>query len=194
MGFSARATTKGVARFRRRRPCTPPRSSSTLQTGKMGLQFKRRFWEEDDRIYGGISKTDQDIAQIVYPSHGFHGRKGVLIGYYVQGQEARPVGEMTPADRLELALSQGLRIHPQYRAEFETGFSVAWHRVRWSMGSWSSFSADLRRDAYPVLTKPDGRVYLAGDHVSHINAWMQGAFESARLVATAIHQKVIQKT
>ena len=30
MGFSARATTKGAARTRRRRPCTPPRSSSTL--------------------------------------------------------------------------------------------------------------------------------------------------------------------
>src|SRR2546427_7545461 len=30
MGFSARATPKGAARTRRRRPCTPPRSSSTL--------------------------------------------------------------------------------------------------------------------------------------------------------------------
>ena len=24
---------------------------------KIGLQFKRRFWEEDDAIYGGISYT-----------------------------------------------------------------------------------------------------------------------------------------
>ena len=31
MGFSAKATTKDVACFRRRRPCTPPRFSSTLQ-------------------------------------------------------------------------------------------------------------------------------------------------------------------
>src|SRR4029077_3449824 len=25
--------------------------------GKIGLQFKRRFWEEDEGIYGGISRT-----------------------------------------------------------------------------------------------------------------------------------------
>ncbi|MEX5624695.1 FAD-dependent oxidoreductase, partial [Pseudomonas syringae] len=24
---------------------------------KVGLQFKRRFWEQDERIYGGISYT-----------------------------------------------------------------------------------------------------------------------------------------
>ena len=30
MDFSARATTKDAARSRRRRSCTPPRSSSTL--------------------------------------------------------------------------------------------------------------------------------------------------------------------
>ena len=27
--------------------------------GKMGLQFKRRFWEQDDGVYGGHSTTDQ---------------------------------------------------------------------------------------------------------------------------------------
>jgi monoamine oxidase len=29
---------------------------------KIGLQFKRRFWEEDDAIYGGISYTDLPIC------------------------------------------------------------------------------------------------------------------------------------
>ena len=47
--------------------------------GKMGLQFKRRFWEEDDFIYGGATKTDQDIQQIIYPSTGYLGRKGVVV-------------------------------------------------------------------------------------------------------------------
>ena len=51
--------------------------------GKIGLQFKRRFWEQDDEIYGGRSWTDQEIGQIIYPSHGFNGRKGVLVGYYL---------------------------------------------------------------------------------------------------------------
>ena len=132
----------------------------------MGLQFKRRFWEEDDGIYGGITKTDQEIKQIVYPSHGFHGPKGILMGYYIQGtMPAVPWGERAPAERQAMALEQGARIHPQYRTEFETAFSVAWHRVTWIRGSWVSVSADLRREL-PVLRRPEGRVYLAGDHVS----------------------------
>ena len=44
--------------------------------GKIGLQFSRRFWEEDDSIFGGISKTDQEIAQIVYPRAATSARRG----------------------------------------------------------------------------------------------------------------------
>lgn len=160
--------------------------------GKIGLQFKRRFWEEDEGIYGGATRTDQEITQIVYPSSGFHGRKGILVGYYIQGDAGRPMGERTPAERQAIALEQGARIHPQYRSEFETAFSVAWHRVTWIRGSWVSFSADVRREL-PVLRRPDGRVYLAGDHVSGMNAWMQGAFESARDVAAAIHARATRE-
>ena len=154
--------------------------------GKMGLQFKRRFWEEDDQIFGGASKTDMDIAQIVYPSSGYLGKKGVLVGYYLQGQSGRPIGDKTPAERLELALEQGSRIHPQYRTEFESGFSVAWHRVTWNQGSWSNLNPAGRR----TLSEPQGRVYLAGDHLN-MNAWMQGAFESARQTATAVHTRAV---
>lgn len=152
--------------------------------GKMGLQFKRRFWEEDDQIFGGASKTDMDIAQIVYPSSGYLSKKGVVVGYYLQGQAGRPIGDKTPAERLEIALEQGSKIHPQYRAEFDTAFSVAWHRVKWSSGSWSNLAAANRR----ILNEPEGRLYLAGDHMN-MNAWMQGAFESARQTATQIHAK-----
>jgi monoamine oxidase len=152
--------------------------------GKMGLQFRRRFWEEDDQIFGGASKTDMAIGQIVYPSSGYLGAKGVLVGYYLQGQAGRPIGDKTPAERQALALEQGRRIHPQYDAEFETGFSVAWHRVTWNLGSWSNTTPATRQ----VLAEPQGRVYLAGDHLN-MNAWMQGAFESGRLVASAIHAR-----
>jgi monoamine oxidase len=157
-----------------------------MAAGKMGLQFKRRFWEEDDQIYGGSSRTDLDIQQIIYPSSGFLGRKGVLVGYYVQGPGGRPMGEKTPAERQAIALEQGARIHPQYVGAFENGFSVAWHRVPWSRGSWSATPADTKR----LLNQPDRRVYLAGDHLN-LNAWMQGAFDSARQVAMAIHARAV---
>jgi monoamine oxidase len=154
--------------------------------GKIGLQFKRRFWEQDDEIYGGRSWTDQEIGQIIYPSHGFNASKGVLVGYYLDfGGKMR---ERPPAERQRLALEQGGRIHPQYTTEFETAFSVSWHRVPWSRGSWRSES-DAAHQALDALRRPDGRVHFAGDYMTDMSSWMQGAFESAREVAVAIHSR-----
>jgi len=90
--------------------------------GRIGLQFRRRFWEQDDQIYGGRSWTDQEIGQILYPSHGFGSSKGVLVGYFLDFK--RTMVERSPAERQRLALEQGARIHAQYTTEFETAFSV----------------------------------------------------------------------
>jgi monoamine oxidase len=157
--------------------------------GKIGLQFKRRFWEEDEAIYGGITKTDQEISQILYPNCGFLSKKGILIGYYQNGQQARTTGDLAPADRLSKALAQGGKIHPQYAKEFETSFSIAWHRVPWQQGSWAQFTEAQRKSEYQRLLQPDRALYLAGDHLTYSIAWMQGAFESARSVVSALHER-----
>jgi monoamine oxidase len=157
--------------------------------GKIGLQFSRRFWEEDDSIYGGISKTDQEIAQIVYPSSGYLGGKGVLIGYYQNGANAAAMAGRTAVERQEVALAQGALIHPQYRQLFENAFSVSWQSVPWSRGGWAQYSPDARKTAYPLFLKPAGRVYFAGDHVSYLSGWMAGALESGQRVAEAIHSR-----
>ena len=84
---------------------------------KTGLQFKRRFWEEDEHIFGGISYTDLPIRQIAYPSAGMNaGGKGVLLGGYTwDGPNAYELTAMSPAERIEVALDCGAQIHPQYR-------------------------------------------------------------------------------
>src|SRR4051794_37360526 len=55
---------------------------SYTRTTRIGLQMARRFWEEDEGIYGGITITDQSIRQIHYPSSDYQARKGVLLGAY----------------------------------------------------------------------------------------------------------------
>ena len=158
--------------------------------GKIGLQFKRRFWEEDDEIYGGRSWTDQEIGQIIYPSNGFQGRKGVLVGYYMDFKGT--MRARTPVERQRIALETGTRIHPQYATEFETAFSVAWTQVPWSRGSWRSETAKAH-EALQALRKPDGRVHFAGDYMTDMSSWMHGAFESAREVAQAIHARALAR-
>ena len=157
---------------------------------KVGLAFKRRFWEEDDRIMSGISRTDQTISQIWYPNYGFFGRDGVLTGAYATGAAARTIGDLAPPDRTALALREGAAIHPQYPAEFVSAFSVAWQKTPHNMGAWVAWTSDTRKNDYPVLSQPDDRIYLAGEHMSYINAWQAGALESARDVVRRLHARV----
>ena len=84
---------------------------------KVGLQFKRRFWEEDEQIYGGITYTDLPISNISYPNYGFFSSgKGVLLGGYLFGVDAAEFTAMSPQERVAKAVEYGSRIHPQYPA------------------------------------------------------------------------------
>src|SRR6266550_5466443 len=96
---------------------------ATLQpmpTGKLGLQFRRRFWEEDDRIYGGITDTNSEIGTIWYPSSGYLTRQGILIGLYNYHDDALAYDKLTPKQRERRALGIGRSIHGNaYIDEFE---------------------------------------------------------------------------
>ena len=158
-------------------------------SAKIGLEFKRRFWEEDDRIMSGITRTDAAISQIWYPSYGYFGKRGVLTGAYVTGERARTFGDLAPAAREALAVREGAKVHPQYPDEFASSVSVAWQKIPYNRGAWVAWTDSTRRNEYPLLSKPDGPIYLAGEHMSYINAWQAGALESARYVARAIHAR-----
>ena len=159
--------------------------------GKIGLQFKRRFWEEDDGIYGGVSRTDLPIGQIYYPFDGYGSKgKGVVLGCYNYGKEAIDFGNLPLAAREKLAVEQGAKIHPQYPAEFENSFSIAWRRVPHSEMAWAEFADDGAYDQVQrVLSQADGPFYFAGDWRTHMNAWMAGAFVSAHQVCRDLHAR-----
>jgi monoamine oxidase len=160
---------------------------------KVGLQFKRRFWEEDERIYGGISYTDLPISQISYPSTGYNqGGKGVLLGAYTwNGANSYELTSMDPAERVRRAVEFGAQIHPQYRQEFETGIAVAWHRVPFTLGCAGDWTEDARKEHYDNLCQIDGRIVLAGEHASYIPAWMEGAILSGLDAISRLHKRVL---
>lgn len=159
---------------------------------KIGLQFKRRFWEEDEGIYGGITLTDLPINTISYPSTGFNGKgKGVLLGGYAYGLDAYQLTAMTPEARVRKAVEYGSQIHPQYAQEFDNGVAVAWHRAPFTLGCFATWTDELRDKHYQNLCQIDGRIALAGEHASYLPAWQEGAVTSALDVITRIHQRVV---
>lgn len=158
--------------------------------GKIGLQMKRRFWEEDDHIYGGHVVTDlKAINTISLPSTGWQGKKGVLLGYYHYATDAIEISALTPAERTEFALEAGQKIFPAYRSSFESAFSVAWHRVQYNLGGWAEWTDSSRAAAYPTLVAGEGRVLLAGEHLSYLTGWQAGAIESAWQQIETLHKR-----
>ena len=163
-----------------------------LPTGKIGLQFKRRFWEEDEHIFGGITHTNNELTQIFYPSNDYLTRKGVLIGYYNFYEKAEAAGKLSHTQREALALEKGALIHPQYQKEFETSFSVSWHRQPHALGGWAVYDTHTRNTLYKALIKGDGKTYFAGEHTTYLNAWMAGALESARQAVADVHARATE--
>ncbi len=160
---------------------------------KFGLQFSRRFWEEDERIFGGISYTDLPIRQISYPSANLNaGGKGVLLGGYTfDGPNSYEFTAMPPAERVKRAVEFGAKIHPQYVSEFESGVSVAWSRVPFTLGCAGDWSDEARRAHYNNLCQIDGRIVLAGEHASYMPAWQEGAILSALNAIERLHKRVV---
>jgi len=159
---------------------------------KIGLQFKRRFWEEDEAIYGGITFTDLPIRQISYPSTGFHGAKGILLGCYAfEEPYSYEFTALSPEERIARAVEYGGMIHPQMAREFETGISVAWHRVPWTLGCSGNWSDDTRAAHYKNLCAIDGHIALAGEHASYLAAWQEGAILSSLDAISRLHARVV---
>jgi monoamine oxidase len=165
-------------------------SVSYALVGKIGIQMKRRFWEEDHAIYGGhVYVDDPLIGSISLPSTGWMGQKGVVLGYYQFGSPAAQVSAKSPKDRFALAVAAGQKIFPQYADNAESAFSIAWHRVPYNLGGWAEWGTDARKTAYPLLNEPDGRIYLAGEHLSYLTGWQEGGIESAWQQVGKIHQR-----
>ena len=142
--------------------------------GKMAFQ-SRRFWEQDHNIYGGISWTTQAITQIWYPNNGFGQDSGVLVGAYIFGGNAgNDFADDSPAERAISAVSQGANVHARIGNEIVAGteLSVAWSKVPFQLGAWGVSTPG-------VLLSGDDNIHYAGEHLSILQGWQEGAILSA---------------
>jgi monoamine oxidase len=161
-------------------------------TCKVGWQANRRFWEIDNQIYGGISYINHNITQMWYPSHGYFGAKGVLTGTYNYDVDAEEMARLELPDRLELAASGAKLLHPRFDEDVprELGLSIAWKNIRYQLGGWAD-DWNCPDSNYNRLLRPDGNVWVAGDQMSHLSGWQEGAIRSALHVVERIAQPAL---
>jgi monoamine oxidase len=155
---------------------------------KIGIQFKRRFWEKEG-MYGGRTVTDLPITYTQYPSHGLGtSEPGVVMASYTWEDDAIPWDSLSDEARLEYALKNLATIHGnQVYDEFVTGASHSWIRDPNTGGAFTMFKPEQAMELSPYISTPEGRVHFAGEHTSSTHGWIQGAIESGIRVAVEVN-------
>src|SRR5205085_3583888 len=134
-----------------------------MASAKVLLQFRRRFWEEDEGISGGSTATDLPIRLIYYPEHGRETGRGVLLASYTWGEDAERWGSLRPEERVREAVRQLACIHPQAANEVETGTSKIWHEDRFAGGAFAFFEPGQEALLHAHIAAPEGRIHFAGE-------------------------------
>jgi monoamine oxidase len=161
----------------------------------------RRFWEQDDNIYGGISwlstgpislaSTGGLLANVWYPSNGFLSDKGVLIAGY--GTETGEFGALTSmAAKIAASRAAVEKLHPGRGRELTKPLYVSWAKIPFSVGSWVRSAPDYYDGPYKEFLVPDDRIYFAGDYCSHLPSWQEGAALSAQRTVQSIVERIRQ--
>jgi monoamine oxidase len=164
-----------------------------LPSTKVGYETKR-FWEQEG-IYGGLGWTDQLNENLIYPSGGWHQDKGVLVAAYCAGWMGRDnparFTAMTHQERFDVCRASVERLHPGRSRELTKPVTVAWALTPWSEGVGpvaDFFEASPRPARYAELLKPEGPIFFAGEHLSYVHFWQEGAALSAHEAVKRLHE------
>ncbi|MEZ5419239.1 MAG: FAD-dependent oxidoreductase [Vicinamibacterales bacterium] len=159
-------------------------------SAKIGLAMKRRFWEEDDRIFGGHLYSNLPIGEFSYPSYDYFTKKGVLLGLYANG----PIGDLIDQPvqaRIEHVLTHASKVHPQIRTEFESGYAVFWKKVPYSLGGYATVRAASLREQ---LSKVENRIVIgsAATAPRSLPDWQEGAVAAGWQALESVHARAMR--
>ena len=166
------------------------RATTYSNSAKMGLAMKRRFWEEDDQIFGGHLYSNLPLGEFSYPSHDYFSKKGVLLGLYANG----PIGDLLDRpvkDRVEHVLTHASKVHPQIRQEFESAYAVWWRKVKYSQGGFAPGAPPTRRAQF---AKVDNRILIGSAATAPYSEpdWQEGAVAAAWQAVKSLHERAMR--
>ena len=166
------------------------RATTYSNSAKMGLAMKRRFWEEDEQIFGGHLYSNLPLGEFSYPSHDYFSKKGVLLGLYSNG----PIGDLIDRpvkDRVEHVLTHASKVHPQIRQEFESAYAVWWKKVKYNLGGFAPGAPPMRRAQF---AKVDNRILIGSAATAPYSEpdWQEGAVAAAWQAVKSLHERAMR--
>jgi monoamine oxidase len=143
------------------------------------LQVRERYWLR--QAVNGFAVTD-DPMEIWHSTFDSPGKRGILVSY-ARYDYSKRITAMEEGERVNHMVSQVEKLFPGINDHFESGLTKCWDEDEWARGAWT----EMNWGQTYKIAKPDGRLYLAGDHFSTATSWMQGALESGTRVAKEIN-------
>ncbi len=171
-----------------------PAVKAVIDGSTMGHSFKiaweaRRFWEQDYNIYGGLSFVMQGPSPVWYPSARLMHPTGVLVSGYMDESQVPGFSGWSLEEKFAASRKTIETLHPGHGKELTKPVFCGWQYVKWNEGSWIQDYGGGKQ-GYETVIQADGPIYFAGDTISHVVGWQEGAALSARRAVDMISDKV----
>ena len=162
-----------------------------------------RFWESEG-IYGGVGWTDRANENLIYPSGDWHAPTGVLVTAHCVGwtsnDHPQQFTAMSHGERFRICRDSVEALHPGHGRDLAKPVTVAWGLTPWSEGvgptgpAFGGFPPGGPRNAqYDEMLRPEGPIIFAGEHLSYVPFWQEGAALSAHEALKVLQSMAAEK-
>ncbi len=139
------------------------------------LQFRTRFWL--NRRPKPLAFTPE-ISTFWEETDDQPGESGIL-SCWTAGADAERWAGLSEAERIERCLQVLNALYPGCRSELLLARSHHWGCDPFSRHAYIYQRPHYLTEGLPVLRRPEGRLFFAGDYLSLFVGYMEGALESA---------------
>ena len=147
--------------------------------------YDRPFWREQGLTGQAVSLTGP--VKVTFDNSPPDGAPGVLLGF-IEGQDARRYGLMSPAARRAAVLSSFVTYFGRQAASPRAFVEMNWSSEPWTRGCYVGFTAPgVLLDYGSAIRAPVGRIHWAGSETSdYWNGYMDGAVRSGQRAAAEV--------
>jgi monoamine oxidase len=150
---------------------------------KVLIEYRKRFWKE--KGWNGHIATDSPIVLTWHATSHIENEHGILT-VYTGGRSGADLAALSDEERIRVAVAEIEKVFPGSSDLIECTATVAWPNEPYTRGSYAAFAPGEVTAHWKTLFEPAGRLFLAGEHATDIQGFMEGAVESGQRVAKMI--------
>jgi monoamine oxidase len=152
---------------------------------KAQMVYDEPFWRADG--LSGLAAHTGSPVSLTADNSPSDGAPGVLVSF-VEGRNARRLGEMDAAERRRLIIDAVARQFGSRAAEPRDYIEKDWTAERWTRGCYGAhFPPSVWTEYGPALRAPVGRIHWASTETSSVwNGYMEGAVRSGERAAVEV--------